>query len=417
MLILNQFKVRSEFTRNVLTLMTGTTVAQIIPIAISPILTRIYMPEDFGLLALYLAISGVISVAATGRYEMAIILPKENSIAIQLILISVSILIIFVLGSVLFTTVGYFIYGYNPIYLTIPIMVAFLGTNNALDKFNNRIKNYKMMSYQRITKTSAESVVNILCGTIFSLKQGLILGSIIGNLSSFLLMLHKNYTILKESLRKNSKKEIFAACRRYKNFPLYNMPHAMLNTFAGSMPIFLIPIFYGDAKLGFYAFGLKIIQSPLSLISMSVSNVLSQKMAEMYSNKQDLRPIFWQTLKKLALIVIATIPFIIFADKIFSLVFGNKWKEAGDYIQILAIWILLSFIVSCFASIPPLFNRQRKALIIEIFYSLIKIFPFVFGAYLFKFGIKEVLLIYAVLTTLFLLYNLYWYYALISETH
>ena len=206
MLILNQFKVRSEFTRNVLTLMTGTTVAQIIPIAISPILTRIYMPEDFGLLALYLAISGVISVAATGRYEMAIILPKENSIAIQLILISVSILIIFVLGSVLFTTVGYFIYGYNPIYLTIPIMVAFLGTNNALDKFNNRIKNYKMMSYQRITKTSAESVVNILCGTIFSLKQGLILGSIIGNLSSFLLMLHKNYTILKRVFEKTAKR-------------------------------------------------------------------------------------------------------------------------------------------------------------------------------------------------------------------
>ncbi len=151
--------------------------------------------------------------------------------------------------------------------------------------------------------------------------------------------------------------------------------------------------------------------------NMDYDSHCGKKMAEMYSNKQDLRPIFWQTLKKLALIVIATIPFIIFADKIFSLVFGNKWKEAGDYIQILAIWILLSFIVSCFASIPPLFNRQRKALIIEIFYSLIKIFPFVFGAYLFKFGIKEVLLIYAVLTTLFLLYNLYWYYALISETH
>ncbi len=60
-------KPKSEFSRNVLTLMTVTTIAQAIPIAISPILTRIYTPEDFGVFALFLAILGVFSVVASAR--------------------------------------------------------------------------------------------------------------------------------------------------------------------------------------------------------------------------------------------------------------------------------------------------------------------------------------------------------------
>ena len=76
--MLKHLKPKSEFGRNVLTLMTGTTIAQAIPIAISPILTRIYTPEDFGVFALYISISTIFAVIVTGRYELAIMLPKKN---------------------------------------------------------------------------------------------------------------------------------------------------------------------------------------------------------------------------------------------------------------------------------------------------------------------------------------------------
>ena len=84
---------KGEFSRNVLTLMTGTSIAQAIPIAISPILTRIYTPEDFGVFALYMAIATVVSVIATGRYETAIMLPKKDSEAINLFIVSIFSLI------------------------------------------------------------------------------------------------------------------------------------------------------------------------------------------------------------------------------------------------------------------------------------------------------------------------------------
>jgi len=68
-------KSKSDFKKNVLTLMAGTTIAQAIPIAISPILTRLYTPEEFGLFALFLAIVSIFGVVATMRYEMAIVQP------------------------------------------------------------------------------------------------------------------------------------------------------------------------------------------------------------------------------------------------------------------------------------------------------------------------------------------------------
>lgn len=89
--MLTKLKPKSEFSRNVLTLMTGTTIAQAIPIAISPILTRIYTPEDFGVFALYMAIASIVAVVATGRYEMAIMLPKKDSDAINIVALSILI--------------------------------------------------------------------------------------------------------------------------------------------------------------------------------------------------------------------------------------------------------------------------------------------------------------------------------------
>ena len=74
--MIKNLKPKSEFSKNVLTLMTGTTIAQAIPIAISPILTRIYSPEDFGVFVLYTAIVSLVTAISTGKYELAIMLPS-----------------------------------------------------------------------------------------------------------------------------------------------------------------------------------------------------------------------------------------------------------------------------------------------------------------------------------------------------
>ncbi len=80
----NRFQPQSEFSKNVLTLMTGSTLSQAIPIAISPILTRLYTPEDFGLYAIFIAIITIFGTIVSGRYELAIMLPENDEHAINI---------------------------------------------------------------------------------------------------------------------------------------------------------------------------------------------------------------------------------------------------------------------------------------------------------------------------------------------
>ena len=99
--MIKKSKIKSEFTRNVLTLMTGTTISLAIPIAISPILTRIYTPEDFGVFSLYMAITTIIAVIATGRYELAIMLPKKDENAADILILSLIVSLVISLISFL----------------------------------------------------------------------------------------------------------------------------------------------------------------------------------------------------------------------------------------------------------------------------------------------------------------------------
>ncbi|MBE0492599.1 MAG: oligosaccharide flippase family protein [Sulfurospirillum sp.] len=415
--MLTKLKPRSEFSRNVLTLMTGTTIAQAIPIAISPILTRIYSPEDFGVFALFISIVGIMAVVSTGKYEMSLMLPKKDTFAYQLLILSGIIVLISSIFYMLSVAVADIFYSIDAIYYLLPLTVLFIGLNNTFDKYNNRIKNYRLMSYQRLIKTTVESIVSIAFMVLFHLKTGLIWGFVLGFLVSNVTMFYVNLKSFQEKAFKISQSKMKLLAKKYVNFPKYNMPHALLNTVSANAPIFLIPIFYGNTTLGLYAFGLKIVQAPLGLLSTAIFNVLGQKMAEEYAKGNEILSIYKNMLKKLSLVAIAMIPFFVFADDIFAFVFGSEWREAGNFIQLMSIVVLGSFMLSPLSSVPYIFNQQKKAFILEIIATLARILPFVIGAYIFKLEIEIVLAIYVVLYGLVLLYGLSWSYSLVKSHH
>ena len=87
----NQYLTGKSFTANVLTLTTGTAVAQAITIVATPILVRIYTPKDFGLLAVLTTITGTVSIVASWRYETAIVLPDNDEDAVNLLVLCIMI--------------------------------------------------------------------------------------------------------------------------------------------------------------------------------------------------------------------------------------------------------------------------------------------------------------------------------------
>ena len=180
---------KSEFSKNVLTLMTGTTIAQAIPIAISPILTRIYTPEDFGIFALFIAIVSIFVSIASGRYELAVMLPKEDEDAINVFalgfiitsFLSLFLLLIVVLFNDTLAVIlnnqeiGYWLY-------FVPVVVFFTGLYNLLNYFNNRKKEYKEMANAAIIKSLVLVIVQVSLGFMKSGAAGLISGQLLSSI-------------------------------------------------------------------------------------------------------------------------------------------------------------------------------------------------------------------------------------------
>ena len=207
---------KSEFNRNVLTLMAGTTIAQAIPVAIAPILTRIYSPEDFGVYALFLSLITIFGVIINGRYELAIVLPKKdedaiNILAISFILnltISLFLLILVILFYEYFLkfpgikNIGIWLY-------FIPLVVFLIGFWKMLNYFNIRKKQFKDIAKATIIKSIVLAVVQLSIGFIKSGVTGLISGQIISQLfanTKLLLNTFKNKILIS----KISKKKIIS---------------------------------------------------------------------------------------------------------------------------------------------------------------------------------------------------------------
>ena len=222
--MLNRLKPKSEFSRNVLTLMTGTTIAQAIPIAISPILTRIYTPEDFGVFALFIAITAIFSSIANGRYELAIMLPKKEEDAIN----------IFALGFIITSAISFFLLVLVLIFQNdfvellqnksigiwlyfVPITVFFTGLFNILNHFNNRKKYYKDIANATILKSIVLAIVQLLIGFMKQGVAGLISGQIISQFFANTKLL-KNIIKDKILISKISKVKMIALAKRYRDF-------------------------------------------------------------------------------------------------------------------------------------------------------------------------------------------------------
>ena len=186
---------KTEFERNLLTLMTGSIVAQALPVAISPILTRLYSPEDFGIFALYMSCATIISILATGRYELAIMLPSNDIDALNLTALS-AIISLFV--SIICLIIIHFFHeqilnllGNEEIsqwLYVIPITVFLTGIYQSLNYWMNRKKHYANLSSNRMIKGTTSSATSIALGSSGFRQQGLILGDLMSLCASVLFL-------------------------------------------------------------------------------------------------------------------------------------------------------------------------------------------------------------------------------------
>ena len=384
--MIHKLKPKSEFSRNVLTLMTGTTIAQAIPIAISPILTRLYTPEDFGVFALYMSIASIISVIATGQYELAIMLPKKDEDALNIVALSITIsffvsfisfLIVFFFNSQITALLGNSEIS-NWLYF-IPISVLLTGIYQSFNYWSNRRKQYKRLSTSRVIQSGTTATTNLGMGFAGFGSSGLILGGVLGQGMGTSVL---GRLILKEDRDKLKSIKIvkmFALSKRYLNFPKITLPHSVFSTMTGQLPIFIISYYFSSRETGFYSFAYKIVMLPIGLIS----NAYYQVFFESFSKEQYKERFLKQKFKQINIIFLPLFILLWFVlPDIFSFVFGSDWKIAGSYTQALLPLFYLKFISNLFTTtIYIYYEKQFENFMLGILISGMTLISLLIGAY------------------------------------
>lgn len=365
-----------SFTADVLKLVTGTTLAQVITILASPLLTRLYGPEAFGFLALFTSITSIIGVLVCMRYELAIMLPKTDEEAANLLILS-----LLSVGVVSGLTVPALYLSSDtllsllrtpdlaPYLILVPPFVFVSGIFLALNYWNSRTRQFGRLSVARVTSSLTTTGTQLGGGFAgYATGGGLIGASMLGSLVSTVVLGGQIWRDDRILLYKSfSWKGILAGLRRYKKFPLFDSTSAILDAVSWQLPVLLLATFFSPIVVGFYALGFRVLQLPMSLVGSAIAQVFFQRAAEAYKSG-DLAP-FVQNIVTvlLRIIVFPMLLLAIVGPDIFIVVFGEEWGEAGVYIQILSVWAIFWFLYSPVSTIYVVLEKQKFGLIFNIF--------------------------------------------------
>ena len=381
---------RGSFVANVLTLMTGNTLAQGLLVAAAPVLTRLYSPEDFGVLAIFMSMSTILSVVVGLRYEMAIMLPDEDEDAASVLVLTVLI----TLGISFLVLVGVALFRHPianllktpemaPWLWWVPLNIMIMGFYHALTYWASRKKRFQNLAISRASQSL--SGVGVQMGAGFFMHaggMGLIAGQLTGNLASAGVL---GGQIWREVWEKISNALTMAKLKeqalRYRKFPQYSALNGLLDTGSQMLPLLLFSYFFGTLVLGHYFLARRILSTPLSILGQALSQVFFQKASEHHNKSKNLKSLVLKSYKSLFLIVIfPALVLFIGAPVIFETVFGGDWRLAGNYCQLILPWIIILFIVSPATVIFSIYNKQDLALLYGIISFISRLTAILFGA-------------------------------------
>lgn len=362
---------RSEFLRSVVVLAGGTAAGQVLLVLVSPVLTRMYTPEAFGVLAVYTSILSVLLVIVSGRYDVAIPVPNDDDSALHLLMLA---LVLNVSASVLLAAVLLVYYGSIsfPAYLAamrpylwfMPISLFGAGTYQALNYWGVRKKAYTLVARTKLSQSVGQTLTQLSLGYLAMGPMGLILGDVVGRIagsSTLAAFAWKgDATCSKVATRK-----VIEVGKRFKRFPLYSIWSSLLNSISAQIPTVLFSTLYGQGVAGLYALCIRVLQAPMSLVGNAIAQVFFTNARDAYQEHR----LPTETVLVFTRLVQIGVPILtlvsIGAAPVFALVFGPQWREAGVYAQWLSPWLFLVFVTSPLSTLVYVLEHQRGELIFQ----------------------------------------------------
>ena len=377
------YYIKSDFIKNIIKLLTTSSVAQLIPLLITPILTQYFTAEDFGTYGLYISICTILGIIAAGRYDVAIMLPKKNKDALNIVAIcflitSIFSIICFIILEIfkiqLFDLTKSEIF--NKHYFLIPITIFLFSINQTLIVWFNRQKKYTLIGEHNLLKSSTNSFYALVLG-LKKISTGMIIGNIISLIITVIFNIYDfisstNYTII-------TTKSVYNNFKKYIVFLKYSTFSNLFNSLSNIGMTALIALFFGIKVAGFYFLAERIISIPISILTSSISQVYFQEASFLYHKNKKALLILTNDIQKK--IFIFLLPFLLilsfWGENLFSL-FGNEWSESGLIIKYFSIFILFKNIYSPISTIGDILKKQKLLLMFNLSLFLFQVASFYF---------------------------------------
>jgi O-antigen/teichoic acid export membrane protein len=405
----------ATFADNVLTLAGGTTIALTVAVLASPITSRLFGPEAFGLAALFRSGAAMLAAIACLRYEMAIVLPKNDEDAVQLFALCYIILIAMTaLTAILTYLFGTQVLFYmkaselNPILWLFPIYVFLIGLQIPLNLWYTRQKQFNIKATNRILNSFPISIGEIGGGWAgFRTGTNLVIIRFISLIISPIFLV---WRLLRGDvrfiIRHVNPGGILRSARKYIKFPMFDTGSFLFGVLSSHVPIWLLTSFFSPAICGLYAKALYLLLLPANVIGQSVGQVFLQESAAAKAARLNLAGLFEVVFNRM--ITIGTLPFAILAiigPELFQLFLGARWTESGVYAQILMPQIFLVFLIGSIDSLFGTLRKQELNLLSSALILVLRVAILIYGGLMLR-DVRLTLFIYMVANVLVFLWRI-----------
>lgn len=368
---------KMQLLRDALKLSSGNVLLYLLPIFVTPILSRLYLPEQFGEWGVFSSVVMIIGVILLGGFEYSLIKCEENEVkkVIRLCFFSACFVLLicisfFVIGDVFnLSFVKDFPY---PVGALVFLMVN--AVTLILQNLANRYKFYWSMSLCNLVIGFSQAILRISFAFCFLFVNGLILGTIcaqiLGCLFLFIVLLKKQREMMTSS---QTDLPLMSVAKKFKKFPLYDAPSTLLSFASFNLPIVILASFYTKGQLGCYSMVLQLLLMPISVVGAAIGSVYYQRISANGTSdgiktetKNLLKIVMWLSL-------LPTVFFCVGGDWLLVKFLGNKWQAAGGMALCLSLWSIATILTQPLLSLYRQLDKQNRMLTFNLIYFVLGI--------------------------------------------
>jgi O-antigen/teichoic acid export membrane protein len=356
-------------------MLTGTGIAQLLPVVISPVLTRMYDEEQFAVFGTFLAFVSILSVVSTLRYSHAIVISsdrKELTSTLALCgLLTVGVSVAFILALPVAMKVGSDFESVRSLqweFYLVPFSGALMSLNLGFYAVLNWSRRYQTMAKGKVFQASVVAVGSLILGAISKFEEsGLVISFVLGQLAFsafliyFLVAEFRGHSDLFKSV------SISEPARKHYKFPFFSLPADLLNTITSHLPLLMIMEICDRQSGGFYSLTNRVLIVPISFIAAGVLDVFRKEASAAFEKCGEcFKVTVFTVLGLLSVGIIGFLPVALFGPELFAFIFGEEWRESGVFASFLSVFFAFRLAASPTSYVFYIVGRQKTDLIWQI---------------------------------------------------